>query len=410
MCGIVGYVGRAVRLGRRDRGPAPARVPGVRLGRGGAGRRRRAVHREAGRQARQPRRRAAASTSRRSPSTGIGHTRWATHGAPNDRNAHPHVGPRRGSPSCTTASSRTSPQLRDELERSGLRAALRDRHRGRGVHARGRGGQGRRPDRRRCRASAAGSRAPSPWSRPAAPTRPGWWRPAATRRSWSGIGEGENFLASDVAAFIEHTREAMELGQDQVVTITRDDVQVTDFRGEPAEGKRFHVDWDIAAAEKAGYDYFMLKEIAEQPQAIADTLLGRMSENGRLAARRDAAERRGAAGDRQDHHHRVRHGVPRRPGRQVRDRALDPDPVRGRARVGVPLPRPDHRPRHDGDRDQPERRDDGHPDGAAARPRAARQGAGDLQQQRLDDPARVRRRALHPRRARRSRSRRPRRS
>src|SRR4030095_15583058 len=83
-----------------------------------------------------------------------------------------------------------------------------------------------------------------------------------------------------VAAFIEHTREAVELGQDQVVLITRTGIEITDFFGEPADGKDFHIDWDSSAAEKGGYDYFMLKEIAEQPQASADTLLGRLSERG----------------------------------------------------------------------------------------------------------------------------------
>ena len=66
----------------------------------------------------------------------------------------------------------------------------------------------------------------------------------------------------------------MELGQDQLVEITRSGYRVTDFRGAPAEGKPFHVDWDLAAAEKGGYDYFMLKEIEEQPTAVADTLRG----------------------------------------------------------------------------------------------------------------------------------------
>ena len=97
-----------------------------------------------------------------------------------------------------------------------------------------------------------------------------------------GRGEGENFLGSDVAAFIEFTRDAIELGQDQVVTITPDDVVVTDFDGKPAETKEYHVDWDVSAAEKGGYDWFMLKEIAEQPQAVADTLLGRHSVEGSL--------------------------------------------------------------------------------------------------------------------------------
>jgi glutamine---fructose-6-phosphate transaminase (isomerizing) len=95
-----------------------------------------------------------------------------------------------------------------------------------------------------------------------------------------GRGEGENFLASDVSAFIDYTREAIELGQDQVVTITPAGVTITDFQGRPESGRPFHVDWDAAAAEKGGYDYFMLKEIAEQPRAIAETLLGRLDEEG----------------------------------------------------------------------------------------------------------------------------------
>ena len=91
-----------------------------------------------------------------------------------------------------------------------------------------------------------------------------------------GVGDGETFLGSDVAAFIEYTREAVELGQDQVVEIRRDGYTITDFDGAPVEGRPFHIDWDLAAAEKGGYDYFMLKEIQEQPAAVADTLLGHL--------------------------------------------------------------------------------------------------------------------------------------
>jgi glutamine---fructose-6-phosphate transaminase (isomerizing) len=97
-----------------------------------------------------------------------------------------------------------------------------------------------------------------------------------------GIGEGENFLGSDVAAFIAHTREALELGQDQVVTITPDEVTVTDFDGKPADARRYTVDWDAAAAEKGGFRSFMDKEIHDQPHAVADTLLGRTDASGRL--------------------------------------------------------------------------------------------------------------------------------
>ena len=97
-----------------------------------------------------------------------------------------------------------------------------------------------------------------------------------------GVGDGENFLASDVAAFIAHTRDAIELGQDQVVELRRDGVTVTDFDGAPADVREYHVDWDASAAEKGGYAYFMLKEIAEQPKAVADTLLGRIDGEGAL--------------------------------------------------------------------------------------------------------------------------------
>jgi glucosamine--fructose-6-phosphate aminotransferase (isomerizing) len=98
-----------------------------------------------------------------------------------------------------------------------------------------------------------------------------------------GVGDGEYFLGSDVAAFIAHTREALELGQDQVVEIDRTrGVTVTDFGGNQVEPTAYTVDWDAAAAEKGGYDWFMLKEIAEQPRAIADTLLGRVGLDGGL--------------------------------------------------------------------------------------------------------------------------------
>ena len=216
-----------------------------------------------------------------------------------------------------------------------------------------------------------------------------------------GVGDGEYFLGSDVAAFIAHTRNALELGQDQVVELHRErGVTVTDFAGTAVEPTAYSVDWDAAAAEKGGYDWFMLKEIAEQPQAVADTLLGRLGAARRARARRGAAVRPGAARRRQGLRRRLRYRVPRGADRQVRHRALDPHPGRGRAGQRVPLPRPGAGPLHAGRRRQPVRRDDGHADGAAARQGAEGPGAGHLQRQRLDDPARVRRRPLHPRRSR----------
>ncbi|USQ79386.1 glutamine--fructose-6-phosphate transaminase (isomerizing) [Ornithinimicrobium faecis] len=97
-----------------------------------------------------------------------------------------------------------------------------------------------------------------------------------------GLGEGENFLGSDVAAFIGYTRHALELGQDQIVTITPDSYTVINFDGTPSDGKAYEVTWDAAAAEKGGFDTFMEKEIHDQPHAVADTLLGRTDETGSL--------------------------------------------------------------------------------------------------------------------------------
>ncbi|NKE63187.1 glutamine--fructose-6-phosphate transaminase (isomerizing) [Lentzea sp. PSKA42] len=96
-----------------------------------------------------------------------------------------------------------------------------------------------------------------------------------------GVGENEYFVASDVAAFIAHTKEAVELGQDQMVVLSRSGYEVTDFDGEPAEAKPFTVNWDLSAAEKGGHEYFMLKEIEEQPEALANTLRGHFA-NGRI--------------------------------------------------------------------------------------------------------------------------------
>jgi len=212
--------------------------------------------------------------------TGIGHTRWATHGAPNDRNAHPHLGAGARVAVVHNGIIENFAALRAELEAAGhelvsetdteVAAQLLELEIIRGADL-------------TSAMRTVSNRLTGAFTLVAVSSAdPG--RVVASRRSSPlvvGLGDGETFLASDVAAFIEHTRDAMELGQDQVVTISRDGVEVTDLAGNPAEGRRFHVDWDIVAAEKAGYDYFMLKEIAEQPRAVADTLLGRLMD-GRL--------------------------------------------------------------------------------------------------------------------------------
>jgi glucosamine--fructose-6-phosphate aminotransferase (isomerizing) len=91
-----------------------------------------------------------------------------------------------------------------------------------------------------------------------------------------GLGDGENFLGSDVAAFVDHTRRAMEIGQDQIVTIRPDSVEVTDFDGNPVEAREFEIAWDASAAEKGGWPTFMKKEISEEPEAVGKTLIGRI--------------------------------------------------------------------------------------------------------------------------------------
>ncbi|HEU4568686.1 MAG TPA: glutamine--fructose-6-phosphate transaminase (isomerizing) [Marmoricola sp.] len=213
--------------------------------------------------------------------TGIGHTRWATHGAPNDTNAHPHLGAQGRAALVHNGIIENFAALRDELERAGhdllsetdteVAAHLLEVELDGGADLTG----AMQAVCRRLEGAftlvAVDALDPS--------------RVVAARRNSPlvvGIGEGENFLGSDVAAFIEHTREALELGQDQVVTITRDRVEVSDFDGNPAEGRRYHVDWDLSAAEKGGFDWFMRKEIFEQPEAVADALLGRHDEHGAL--------------------------------------------------------------------------------------------------------------------------------
>ena len=213
--------------------------------------------------------------------TGIGHTRWATHGAPNDRNAHPHLGQRRRVALVHNGIIENFALLRAELEDAGhdllsetdteVASHLLEVELAGGVNLT----EGMQRVCRRLEGAftlvAVDGEDPD--------------RVVAARRNSPlvvGVGDGENFLASDVAAFIEHTRDALELGQDQVVTITREGVEVTDFHGAPADATPYHVDWDLSAAEKDGYDWFMRKEIFEQPRAVADTLLGRHDENGAL--------------------------------------------------------------------------------------------------------------------------------
>ena len=208
--------------------------------------------------------------------TAIGHTRWATHGRPTDENAHPHVSFDGKAAIVHNGIIENFAPLRAELERAGIEM-VSDTDSEVAAHL-------------LAQAYNAGETA-------------GDFKAAslsvlnrlegaftvlfthadhpdtiiAARRSTPlivGVGDGEMFLGSDVAAFIEYTKDAVELESDSVVVITKDSYEVLNFDGTPSEGKPFTIDWDLEAAEKGGFDSFMMKEIYEQPAAVRDTLAG----------------------------------------------------------------------------------------------------------------------------------------
>jgi glucosamine--fructose-6-phosphate aminotransferase (isomerizing) len=214
--------------------------------------------------------------------SGIGHTRWATHGGPTDQNAHPHLDNEGKLAVIHNGIIENYSELRIALEAKGhkfssqtdtesvahLLSDLRKEHSGdltkamrdavkilRGsftllaIHA-------DKPD------EIVGVRRNSPLV--------------------VGVGKGENFMASDVSAFIEYTKQAIELGQDEVVTIDPTSVVITDLDGKAIKPKTYEISWDATAAEKGGFAHFMLKEIFEQPKAVADTLIGRLSDNNQI--------------------------------------------------------------------------------------------------------------------------------
>ena len=207
--------------------------------------------------------------------SGIGHTRWATHGGPTDTNAHPHLDNEGKLAVIHNGIIENYVQLRAELEKRGhkfksetdtesvvhLLSDARKEHNGdlaasmRSVCKQIKGSFTLLAMHSDAPAHIVGARRNSPLV--------------------VGIGKGENFLASDVAAFISHTKIALELGQDEVVEITPSSVVVTDLSGQIVDAKQYEISWDASAAERGGFSHFMLKEIYEQPKAIADTLIGR---------------------------------------------------------------------------------------------------------------------------------------
>jgi glutamine---fructose-6-phosphate transaminase (isomerizing) len=215
---------------------------------------------------------------------GIGHTRWATHGAPTDRNAHPHR-------DCTGAVAVVHNGTLENFAE--LREGLTDRGHTL-VSETDTEAVAHLIEERYGAPEISGDLAAA--VRSVAKDLDGSFVLVVAHRDQPdlvigarrnlplvvGLGEGENFLASDVTAFIAYTREARAVEQDQVVELRRDGVRVTDLDGNEVDGETYHVDWDTAAAEKAGYEYFMLKEIEEQPEAVAETIGGRLRADGKL--------------------------------------------------------------------------------------------------------------------------------
>ncbi len=214
--------------------------------------------------------------------TGIGHTRWATHGGPTDANAHPQRGGADGKLALVhNGIIENFHGLRTELVEDGVEfTSETDTEVVAHLLSRAYDATGELTEAMRSVVSELNGA----FTLLAVHADVPGTVVAARRNSplVVGLGEGENFLGSDVAAFIGHTRQALELGQDQIVTISADSYAVIDFDGTPSDGKAYEVTWDAAAAEKGGFDTFMEKEIYDQPQAVRDTLLGRTDETGAL--------------------------------------------------------------------------------------------------------------------------------
>jgi glucosamine--fructose-6-phosphate aminotransferase (isomerizing) len=211
---------------------------------------------------------------------GIGHTRWATHGAPTDSNAHPHLGGEHLKLSLIhNGIIENFAELKQELLEAGIKfTSETDSEVAAHLVAREYESRGDLVDAFR----EVVNRLKGAFTLLCIHEDHKDLVLAARRNSplVIGLGDGENFLGSDVAAFVAHTKRAVSVGQDQIVQLRTDSVKVTTFDGEAVELSEFRVDWDASAASKGGWPSFMAKEIADQPQAVGDTLMGRLSSDG----------------------------------------------------------------------------------------------------------------------------------
>lgn len=211
----------------------------------------------------------------------IGHTRWATHGIPNDLNAHPHLDQAQKFAVIHNGIIENFSQLRAELAAAGTHLASDTDTE---VVAHLLASEYPKTKSLTKAMQQVVSRLRGAFTLVAISSEEPDLLVGARRNSplVVGRGIGENFLASDVSAFISHTKSAIELGQDQIVELTSESIKIINFDGSDALFTEYEIDWDISAAEKGGYELFMLKEIAEQPQAVRDTLAGRINEKGIL--------------------------------------------------------------------------------------------------------------------------------
>ncbi|WP_282827584.1 glutamine--fructose-6-phosphate transaminase (isomerizing) [Gulosibacter sediminis] len=209
---------------------------------------------------------------------GIGHTRWATHGPANDSNAHPHLSDGGKLAVIHNGIIENFNELREELKADGVEF-LSETDTEVAAHLLGR------------EYAKTGDLVQT--FRNVVPRLDGAFTLLAIHANQPdvivgarlnsplviGLGDGENFLGSDVAAFVEHTDRAIAVGQEQIVVVRKESVEITTFDGEPASGDEFEVSWDASAADKGGWPSYMAKEIAENPEAIEKTILGRIADD-----------------------------------------------------------------------------------------------------------------------------------
>jgi glucosamine--fructose-6-phosphate aminotransferase (isomerizing) len=212
-------------------------------------------------------------------SFGIGHTRWATHGEPSDRNAHPHTDPAGEVVVVHNGIIENFTRLKEELAEDGaefssetdtevLAHLVAQEYDGDLLEAV-----------RRAVKRAEGAYALVAMSK----HEPG--RIVAVRMISPlvlGIGDGEMFLASDPTAILHHTRDAVIIDNGEMVDITSDGWRIETLDGQAVEREHLEITWDAEQAEKGGYQHFMLKEIFEQPQAATETISGRLGDSGEI--------------------------------------------------------------------------------------------------------------------------------